>query len=474
MNDWWMAALMAALVGIVVWLAFNLLRSQRTERKLKGTLSGHEKLVGAMHAVAPDASNLRDVLDGIVREIVIPDQLQLVRFGDEDVEVVYAYPDDAAAQMPLADRMWALVQSGHARYLTFSGVRTAAKTRRTGDEAIVVAIEGREADAALGAIYALMPPGDNVQGPLLQLLASAVGAAWSRAGRFEAALKAQTEAFAAEVYDDLYDAEYYAQLMAYQRIEQELRLAGQIQASFLPHVIPECPGWRLAVSLEPARQTSGDFYDLIELPDGRLGLVVADVADKGFGAALFMALTRTLIRTYTAQFPTEPARALAEANRRILCDTESDLFVTVFLGILDPGSGGLAYCNAGHNPPLLVRWRGHNGPEIEQLPRTALPLGVIADGEWSEDSVTIREGEMLVIYTDGVTEAQDEEQGFFGEARLVSRLQRLADLTPAAIVEDLIEAVHDFAGEAAQSDDMTLLVAKRDGADTAPVNVVDV
>src|SRR5690606_32138120 len=133
----------------------------------------------------------------------------------------------------------------------------------------------------------------------------------------------------------------------------ELALARQMQASFLPTELPHIPGWELGAPLRPARQTSGDFYDILEVAGARLALIVADVADKGMSAALFMALTRTLLRTYAADFPDDPARVLSAANRRLLSDSSDDSFVTVFYAVLDVDTGALCYANAGHNPPFI-------------------------------------------------------------------------------------------------------------------------
>ncbi|HWQ82986.1 MAG TPA: SpoIIE family protein phosphatase, partial [Anaerolineales bacterium] len=164
-----------------------------------------------------------------------------------------------------------------------------------------------------------------------------------------------------------------SQSVSLRSVVRELSDAGKIQASFLPDQLPTLEGWDLAVEFNPARQTSGDFYDFIPLPDGKLAIIVADVSDKGAGAALFMTLSRTVLRTYIQLVPDDPALALREASARILADSHSGMFVTVFYGLLDPPTGRLRYVNAGHNPPYLYR------PSAEEpfstLNRTGMPLG---------------------------------------------------------------------------------------------------
>lgn len=296
--------------------------------------------------------------------------------------------------------------------------------------------------------------------PALRSLAVLIAAVLQQKEEYEEALAAQAGVYQEELIAQAYQTEVYAQALAYKKMSQELEVAGRIQASFLPQSVPEMAGWQLAVALEPARETSGDFYDIIPLENGRFGLVVADVADKGIGPALYMALSRTLIRTYADQFADEPHRVLWAANRRILSDTVSDLFVTVFYGVLDPQNGRFVYCNAGHNPPLLIQSQNSNAPY--RLARTAMPLGILEDVPWHFAQTQIDPGDVLVMYTDGVTEAQDEEQRFFGEDRLQAILQANMGRSADIIEDKLVSAIYDFAGEAPQYDDITLMVLVRE------------
>jgi sigma-B regulation protein RsbU (phosphoserine phosphatase) len=245
-----------------------------------------------------------------------------------------------------------------------------------------------------------------------------------------------------------------------QRINEELDLAWQIQAGFLPQDLPEIPGWQLTATLKPSRETSGDFYDLIPLPGGRLGILVADVSGKGMGAALFMVLSRTLIRTYAAQHHSEPAAVLVAANSRIVADIHTDQFVTAFYGILDTTSGRMTYCNAGHNPPYL--FSAQSGSAVQELRRTGMPLGVFADARWESKTVWLTPGDTLILYSDGITEAHDVQKGLFGEERLLQAA--LANLGHSAgeIQSSVMAQVSEFAGDAPQFDDITLAVLIRE------------
>jgi sigma-B regulation protein RsbU (phosphoserine phosphatase) len=244
-----------------------------------------------------------------------------------------------------------------------------------------------------------------------------------------------------------------------QQFESELAVGRQIQLGLLPKEPPAVPGWDYAVVYQPARQVGGDFYDFFELSrePGRLGLVIADVADKGVPAALFMALSRTMIRT-TALSGRTPSAALIRANELILKDSRADLFLTAFYGVLDSHSGRLVYANAGHNRPLCLR--AATG-EFQELAARGTILGMLEEVELEERELEVAPGDLLLFYTDGVTEAMDAEGRAFGEERL--REAAGADPTAGAqqVLDRVLDAVRAFTGDAPQSDDLTLFVVKR-------------
>jgi serine phosphatase RsbU (regulator of sigma subunit)/HAMP domain-containing protein len=259
---------------------------------------------------------------------------------------------------------------------------------------------------------------------------------------------------------------------AHERITQELAVAWRIQKELLPDHVPQPPGWQVTATLEPAKQTSGDFYDFIPFSDGRLGFMVADVTDKGVGAALYMALSRTLLRAYAVEHEEQPELAFGAAHRRILADTNTSQFVTVFFGVLDLATGTLTYSNAGHNPPFLLSQNGGGAggaAGIQELENTGPPIGLrmFDDITWERKAVQLDPGDVLVLYSDGITEAEASEDDFFEEERLIEVVQ--AKLRPAAapgpsaegIQDAIISEVRRFVGAAPQSDDMTLMVLVR-------------
>jgi serine phosphatase RsbU (regulator of sigma subunit) len=245
--------------------------------------------------------------------------------------------------------------------------------------------------------------------------------------------------------------------LASQQDAQELARAAQIQGTFLPKETPQIPGWQLAVILEPARQTSGDYYDFIPLSNDRWGFVVADVADKGTAAALFMTTSRSLLRTYAEEYEMWPEIVLSETNRRLLADTRSGLFVTVFYAILDPATGVLTYANAGHNPPHLLL----GNKNVNLLGRTGTPIGIFNEAVWEQAQVQMSPGDSLVIYTDGVVDAQNNREEPYGETRLLESIQAREGAAAQEARDGILNDVHDFVGDAPQFDDITLMVLTR-------------
>ena len=269
----------------------------------------------------------------------------------------------------------------------------------------------------------------------------------------------------AQIVDDRLDslaAALYDEVLAGHKVSQELAAAARVQSSFLPEALPQLPGWQLAARWEPARQTSGDFYDVILLPNGRLGLLIADVSDKGAGAALYMAMSRTVIRTYALEHATQPEVALAAANHRILADGHAmpSMFLTAFYGVLDPADGTLLYCNAGHNPPYVFRPGDPHPPRA--LARTGLPVGIL-EGAWEQGSARLQPGDVLLLYTDGITDAQDTQGAMFGEEPLLAAAQAALGCSAQDIQDALLAAVHAFVAGAPRADDITIMVLKREG-----------
>jgi phosphoserine phosphatase RsbU/P len=245
-----------------------------------------------------------------------------------------------------------------------------------------------------------------------------------------------------------------------ERLERELEVGRDIQATFLPQRFPRPPGWDLSVLWRAARQVGGDFYDFIELrpgPDGeRWGVVIADVADKGVPAALFMALSRTLLRT-VAISRVSPADTLKRVNQLILSDARSDQFVTIFYGVWEPVTGRLRYAVGGHNPPVWVARDGF----VRTLPGRGIALGVLDDVEYAEQEVQLQPGDTLLLYTDGLTDAVNVHDEEFSLVRVFDLL-RAAHARPAQLLlQALVAEVEAHVNGREAFDDMTIVVLRR-------------
>ena len=241
------------------------------------------------------------------------------------------------------------------------------------------------------------------------------------------------------------------------RLAQELNVARNIQSSLIPQENPNIPGCNVASFWQAARQVSGDFYDFIELPDNKWGIVIADVADKGIPAALFMAMSRTILRTI-AHNRIHPSETLKRVNAIIDSEAQSDLFVTVFYAVLDPQNRTLTYANGGHNPPILLRKNG----DVELLRNHGMALGVLPNITIPESSIRLHHSDILIFYTDGVTEAMNEDYDEFGMGRLQVTASRHRRRNATQIMRAITNAVNEHAGDTQQFDDITLVILKTD------------
>ena len=300
-------------------------------------------------------------------------------------------------------------------------------------------------------------PEDELKSELLGLLQPAAES--TLLSRISSGAGADPEGEGAEEPMSL--AQVLARYRQQDTMARELVMAGRIQADILPEVAPTIPGWDIAAVLEPARETSGDFYDFIPLSNNKWGMVVADVTDKGMGAALLMALSSTLFRTFAIQFPTLPAVTLGSVSRRILSDTRGSMFVTAFYAVLEPHTGRLVYANAGHPPGFLVSSQ-HGKETIETLRTTGMSMGVEEGAEWKQKMTRLAPGDLLVMYTDGITEAENSAGEAYAEERLIDVIFDHLGCPAAEIQAALLEEVHGFVGSAPRQDDIALIVVKRE------------
>jgi len=244
--------------------------------------------------------------------------------------------------------------------------------------------------------------------------------------------------------------------LSQQRLEEELHLARVIQNRLLPASAPKSDRVELAGLSLPAREVGGDYYDYLQLEDGRVGLAVADVSGKGAPAALLMSAFRASLRSQDLG-QLGPAEAIGRINRFIHASVDPGKFITAFLGLYDPATGELRYANAGHDAPLVVRPDGR----VEELTGGGLILGLLPQIAYEEAVAQIDPGSLLAVYTDGVTEARSEEGEFFGPERLVDLLKTAGREPCAAILQKLVDAISAFAGNGPQADDITVILARR-------------
>jgi serine phosphatase RsbU (regulator of sigma subunit) len=248
----------------------------------------------------------------------------------------------------------------------------------------------------------------------------------------------------------------HRQVLDKQRIEDQLKVAREVQSGLLPGAPPELPGYDIAAVNLPTWAIGGDYYDYVPLGGGGLGVVVADVSGKGIPAALIMATFRAALRTEIRRHAEMPAVA-AQLNRVVLESRDASRFVTAVCGVLDVPSGRFTYVNCGHNPPLLLRASGG----AESLQEGGPALGLFAEGGFEAGTVRLDPGDSLVLYTDGVVEPADGRDAEFGVARLEAAVRSAIGRPATEALRAVIDATRAFSGRDDYDDDFTLVVMRR-------------
>ena len=240
-------------------------------------------------------------------------------------------------------------------------------------------------------------------------------------------------------------------------LQNELNIASQMQQSILPTQFPRGPDFQVYASMTPARNVGGDFYDIVHLEDNRIGVAIADVSDKGVPAALYMMSSRTLLKG-AAIGCESPSQVLDEVNRLLQDDSDTGMFVTLFYGIYDPATNEFTYANGGHNPPLIVH---ADGSSTVLAMTGGVALGVVPSIQYEQTTVALSPGDTILLYTDGITDATNEEGEFFGLERLQATFAGNPPRDSRAANDAVFEALQNFVGDAAQADDITCLALSR-------------
>lgn len=280
-----------------------------------------------------------------------------------------------------------------------------------------------------------------------------------RDGEFTSRDERLLTAMASQAAISIENARLYEQEMKQQLINQDLETARAIQRSFLPDHIPQHPDWDIATFWLPMREVGGDFYDFYELPDGRLAVLIADVSGKGVPAAMFMALCVTVLR-FAMGLSFEPNELMDRANQLIISDQRSRMFATVFVVYVDQAMGIAQYASAGHNPPLL--YRATQG-KCEYLEAPGVAMGLFTNAEYDNRLITMDKDDVLVMYTDGITEIINKEEEEYGEERLEELIVDNAGLAAQELTDLILHSVTAFSQDQGVLDDETLIVIKRIG-----------
>jgi serine phosphatase RsbU (regulator of sigma subunit) len=423
---------------MVAYLTRRLSWSAERSRQSTRLLEKLETLSRSIINTSPDAENLPEIL-----------QEHLTNMFPAGRLVVWIFPEEVLAQQPsewIPDltEIWPwLVDRTEGEVFLSQEPLPWTEERPNQNPVVVAPILDMETSQAFGGIYlelhTLVQPWNH---KALSNLCPAI------------------QALAAQIASAINQAKSYQNALELNLVNEQLKLAGNIQASLLPFSFPDLPGWQLAVTLDPAGETSGDFFDIIPLDGNRVGFLIADVLDKGLGPALYMTLSRTLIRTYATEFDLEPDLVFFATNERILKDTSANLFVTVFYGVVNLDTGEMTYSNAGHNPPYIIP--NQNEHEPYPLETTGFPIGIDNEATWTRENIQIHPGDTLILYTDGVPDAQNIEGKFYRQKSLVRVAKKHLGQSAEALQRSILDSVYDFVGDAPPFDDITLMVLVRD------------
>ncbi|RPJ40289.1 MAG: hypothetical protein EHM19_13915, partial [Candidatus Latescibacterota bacterium] len=239
---------------------------------------------------------------------------------------------------------------------------------------------------------------------------------------------------------------------------KELDIARRVQQNLFPKALPERAGWEFAALCRPARAVGGDYYDLFAIGEDHVAFAIGDVSGKGLGPSMLMSSAHTMIRMRLQRSDAPLPLLMSELNKHLYASTSPEMFLTLFVGLIDVRSGHLRYVNGGHNPPLLLRGSGEKPTTLET---GGTIVGIVPGITFEEGEAAVEPGGMIVLFSDGVTEATNEREEMFGDERLAAEVAAGLRVSPSAVLDSILASVDRFAGACEQGDDISLIVVRR-------------
>lgn len=419
---------------------------------LEATLRLQNARLAALHQVALGLTSTLDLSEVLERVVETAQQLSASAHSH-----IFLY-DAAHGELTLAASHWSAEGRRVALHPRPGGITSAVAS--SGEP---VFISNTQDHAAYAEVPAELKPGAIACLPLVkeEHVLGTLNLGYWEPHPFDAETRSFLDLMARYAALAIDNARLHAIELEKARIEHELQVARTVQRSLMPRTTPELPGWEIAALWQPARVVGGDMYDLIALSNGggetRQGITIADVADKGMPAALFMALTRATLRA-SITAPNCPGDCVAHANRLLCEDAADGMFVTLCHAQLASGTGELVYVNAGQNLPL---WYQNERDELREFELTGIALGISPTACFGERTIQLMRGDFVLFYTDGVTDATNAEVREFGKGRLKQVLLEQRNASAEGIVHALRDALSEFVGSTPQFDDITAVLVKR-------------